>query len=258
MKTEQLLDQILPILHSVKDDEGKLQKILDFLLSEIYEEPDDIIVIPEKYKGIVYTIAENIDCGLVCYLNPETLEIEEVSSELAEDPEEFEGVTGESWDDSFKHTSWEKCITVEPPVSSDSFKIMEQFINEVEDKKLQNQLVKALSNRRPFANFKAIIENSEYRQQWFDFKQNKLEEMVWDELSFQLNNDDDEPYIEDINGFYNDDGTKIDPASVPVPGLCVICRKHQIDDWEENLLCLMNRNDQKNELNFKCGSFEKL
>jgi hypothetical protein len=29
------------------------------------------------------------------------------------------------------------------------------------------------------------------------------------------------------------------PDLVPVPGLCVICRKHRMDDWEENLLCLM-------------------
>jgi len=41
MKQDQLLNQILPILHSVKDDEEKLQRILDFLLDEIYEEPDD-------------------------------------------------------------------------------------------------------------------------------------------------------------------------------------------------------------------------
>lgn len=41
MKSNELLNQILPILHSVKDDEGKLQRILDFLLAEIYEETDD-------------------------------------------------------------------------------------------------------------------------------------------------------------------------------------------------------------------------
>lgn len=71
-------------------------------------------------------------------------------------------------------------------------------------------------------------------------------------------NDENEIYHEEINGFYNDDGTKVDIASVPVPGLCVICKSYQIEDWEENLLCLMNRNDQRNENNFKCGAFEKI
>ena len=148
MNAQQLLNGILPILHSVKEDKEKLQKILDFLLDEIYENPvEEEPERPERYRELVKSIAQSIDCGMVCFINPETLEVEETN---------------------------------------------------------RNQ------------------------------------------------------YREEINGFYNDDGTKIDPDSVPVPGLCIICRKHQIDDWDENLLCLMNRNDQRNETDFKCGAFEKI
>jgi len=68
---------------------------------------------------------------------------------------------------------------------------------------------------------------------------------------------DVEDYFEEINGFYNDDGEKINPESVPVPGLCILCKSYQSDDWEENLLCLMNRYDQRNDKDFKCGVFEK-
>lgn len=64
--------------------------------------------------------------------------------------------------------------------------------------------------------------------------------------------------FEMINGFYDDDGNKIDPNSVTIPGLCVICMQYQLDDPEENLLCLMNRYDQRNETDFTCGAFEKL
>ena len=63
--------------------------------------------------------------------------------------------------------------------------------------------------------------------------------------------------FEMINGFYDDDGNKIDPNSVSIPGLCIICKQYQLDDSEENLLCLMNRYDQRNESNFKCGAYEK-
>ena len=36
-----------------------------------------------------------------------------------------------------------------------------------------------MNNRKPFANFKNIIDNSgEFRQQWFDFKQKQLEKYV--------------------------------------------------------------------------------
>ena len=38
MNAGQLLNQILPILYTVKENEEKLQKILDFLLEDIYEE----------------------------------------------------------------------------------------------------------------------------------------------------------------------------------------------------------------------------
>lgn len=69
--------------------------------------------------------------------------------------------------------------------------------------------------------------------------------------------EDNSPYKEDINGFYDDDGNKIDLKTIPVPNLCVICRSYHIDDWDENLLCLMNRNDQRNKKEFVCGAFEK-
>lgn len=69
---------------------------------------------------------------------------------------------------------------------------------------------------------------------------------------------EDEFYFEEINGFYNDDGEKINPESVPVPGLCIICKQYQSEDWEDNLLCLMNRYDQQNDAKFICRAFEKI
>lgn len=62
--------------------------------------------------------------------------------------------------------------------------------------------------------------------------------------------------MEEINGFYDDDGNKIDPSLTPKPGLCLVCRKNDLDDPRENLLCDMNRYDQRNEEEFKCGAFE--
>ena len=84
--------------------------------------------------------------------------------------------------------------------------------------------------------------------------------MVWEELQVELENNENnnEPYCKNINGFYYDDGTKIDPKAVPVPGLCIICLKYQIDDWDENLLYMMNRNDQRDEPDFECGACEKI
>ena len=193
MNAQQLLNEILPILHSVKEDKEKLQKILNFLFEEIYEEPEENDPeIPEKYRELVHTVAENIDCGLVCFINPETLEVEEIPkgmldgfSDFSLDPE-FGDEHEDEEEQKFLHDEWETCITVEPRESSESFRIMERFVDEVNDKILKNKLINALNNRKPFANFKNIVESSDYREAWFAFKQQQLEILVWDELEYEL------------------------------------------------------------------------
>jgi len=57
-------------------------------------------------------------------------------------------------------------------------------------------------------------------------------------------------------GLFNDDGTPVDIASIPIPALCLQCRSFLEGDAEENILCLMTRNDQKDDDDFNCYSFE--
>lgn len=67
-----------------------------------------------------------------------------------------------------------------------------------------------------------------------------------------------EAFPDFMDGLFNDDGTRIEPESISLPCLCVICKMYQDDDPEENLLCLVNRFDQRNDDDFKCGMFEKI
>jgi hypothetical protein len=60
-----------------------------------------------------------------------------------------------------------------------------------------------------------------------------------------------------INGFYDDDGNKINPELVKKPGLCLLCKKNDEDDSMENILCMITRHDQRNEEEFVCGAFER-
>jgi len=60
---------------------------------------------------------------------------------------------------------------------------------------------------------------------------------------------------DEINGFYNDDGTKINPELVPKPSLCITCKKDDMGR-EEEILCILNRSDQKGEDDFICGAYE--
>ena len=58
---------------------------------------------------------------------------------------------------------------------------MEHFVDKViPNGSFQNKLINTLNRRKPFANFRYIIDDSEYLQGWYDFKQNYLEEHVYE------------------------------------------------------------------------------
>lgn len=56
--------------------------------------------------------------------------------------------------------------------------------------------------------------------------------------------------------YYDDDGNELDPTTIPRPGLCLMCEK--LDDPGEEILCNLNRLDQVDEPQFKCGAFVSL
>lgn len=189
MNAQQLLNEILPILHSVKEDRVKLEKILQFLQDEIYEEEpeENEMEVPEKYLKAVKEIAGSMDAGFISILNLDTLEVEDVPQGMLMDPEAFESATGTSFEEAdFKYPGWKNTITFEPLDSHESFDIMRKFTEKLADKKLQAKLIYALNNRKPFAHFKYQIDNSDHRQEWFDFKQRCLEIHVKELLSMEL------------------------------------------------------------------------
>ena len=187
--SKELLNEILSILYTVKEDKEKLKLIHEFMVDYILEEPQKH-EIPQKYKPLVSKIAEELLADMVCFVNGDTLEIESAPQALIKDPFEYEFTTGdtaEDWD--LKHENWENCITVEPMESFESFSIMERFTNEVDDLSFRKKLSKALQRKKPFSNFKYLIESSDYRQQWFDFLQAETEEYVYTVLYPELEQD---------------------------------------------------------------------
>jgi hypothetical protein len=61
-----------------------------------------------------------------------------------------------------------------------------------------------------------------------------------------------------IGGLFNDDGSRIDPLTVPLRELCLRCKSFLSEDWEDNILCTLNRNDQKDSDDFKCYAFDQM
>lgn len=61
-----------------------------------------------------------------------------------------------------------------------------------------------------------------------------------------------------IAGIFDDDGYAINPDSITKPSLCLTCLRNIDPDWEKDLLCNLNRNDQANEREFRCYAYEKI
>lgn len=62
---------------------------------------------------------------------------------------------------------------------------MEQFTEQLSDKKLRTELENILAHKKPFQNFKNKIDQSDFRQSWLDFKQKELEKRVKTELKIK-------------------------------------------------------------------------
>ena len=144
---------------------------------------------------LLYQIIDLLDTGEIVYLHRKTFEIlsypdpqrwsenefidliDEVKARAAAEPDQF--------------------IVIDPPEPRDSFHIMEDFIFTVDDEHLRDRLLEALESKKPFRYFRATVEDSPAREDWFDFKDARMKEwllgmlaLVWDD---EENRDAKEP-----------------------------------------------------------------
>jgi hypothetical protein len=66
--------------------------------------------------------------------------------------------------------NWQDYIEISPMQSSESFNIMERFADGLEESELKKQVFRALQKRKPFRNFKDLVEYSDHREKWFEFQ----------------------------------------------------------------------------------------
>lgn len=59
--------------------------------------------------------------------------------------------------------------------------------------------------------------------------------------------------MEEIFGYFNDDGTPLNPNLIPKPQLCFGCYKEE--DKSEEILCNLTRLDQANNEEFICYAY---
>jgi len=130
-------------------------------------------------------IADNLDCGMRCFYNHKTHEIKTLLNF-----DSWIGADTEPWEEDSKEidANWDNYIEFTGFETHESFQIMADFAESIEDRSLRDKLTSVLNRPKPFQNFKWQIDNSgEYRQQWFDFKKMRYIQSVKEQID--LNKD---------------------------------------------------------------------
>ena len=135
--------------------------------------------------------------------------------------------------------------------SREGYELMAAFTETVTSKVLREKLAVALDGKGAFRRFRNVLnQHPDELERWYAFK----DESIREEAVQWLLDHGIEP-VQVISGFFNDDGTEINADLVPKPGLCLTCRKDNAGGKEE-ILCVLNRHDQKGDEDFECGAYE--
>lgn len=125
-------------------------------------------------------IAENLDVGLRCFVHKESLK-----TIFVPDEDKYPDITLEYGDQELREIkkARNEYVEIEGMDSGESFRVMEEFVESVDDERLRDRLEQALGRPKPFSNFKVVIDRSgSYRDKWFAFKTRKLVEWVEEQL----------------------------------------------------------------------------
>jgi hypothetical protein len=147
---------------------------------------------PQQIKEI----AENLECGFRCFCNRKTGTVVTLSPSqdylLDEDYEVDEDEDNdflEEYKEELKdlRDNWMDYFEIEKPETHEAFKVMEHFVDTLNDSNpLRNQLINALNRKGPFGNFKHLIENAgAERQAWFDFRDKAMRQYVRNQIHIE-------------------------------------------------------------------------
>lgn len=135
----------------------------------------------ELTSKILNQIAQEINSGFNCCFNVKTHEIISIP--------DFDQFCDEEYVEIFQedlkkvNSKSSGFIKIEKLTSAESFRIMNNFTEQLNDQKLKKELEIILENRKPFQNFKNKIDNSDFRESWFKFKQSETEKTVKNKIS---------------------------------------------------------------------------
>jgi len=130
---------------------------------------------------ITKEVAEHLNCGNKVYIHKITKELIAIP-----DMDEMIELDLEAWDEELEmlNNNYDDYFEIEKWSSNEAFDVMLDFANNLNNNtSLQKKLFDALDSKKPFREFKYTIDNSgPYRQIWFDFKDQYLQEFVLKQL----------------------------------------------------------------------------
>ena len=110
-------------------------------------------------------IAELLECGHQCFIHKPTGKLEYYpDTDYMFDPEPWQELIDKIESD------WDNYEEIERMDSSQSFNVMRDFVDSLATHNSKMRLENAIARSKPFRNFKHEIDQSEYRQAWFNFR----------------------------------------------------------------------------------------
>jgi Uncharacterised protein family (UPF0158) len=137
----------------------------------------------EKLSVIINEIAEELECTNVCYFNPKTLELIHIPAQIV-DEGDLDGFFDREMDIIENRSA--EFICFEKLDSSDSFRIMADFVENLPKSKIESTLSNALNGSKPFRNFNNLIHESELREEWFNHRKNAVINYVKEIMEMRL------------------------------------------------------------------------
>lgn len=138
-------------------------------------------------------IAMELHIGMLTFAHKKT---GEVLSHPAPDDIMIVDDTGELYADQIKKIKENRqdYVRFERMDSREAFQVMENFAESIEDPIYKGRFVERLTMRKPFANFKQLVHDSPYRQDWFDFKAKAYRDYLKNEFEHKMKYGEEDDY----------------------------------------------------------------
>lgn len=139
-------------------------------------------------------IAEQLDCGMKCFYHLPTGEVVAYPDSLSMGGDIDEEMWGE--DIEKVEENFHEYVPFTAMESHESFRIMEDFIELIEEQTTRSKFEEIIQRRKPFQQFKYLLmDYSHLRQQWFLFKVERYKEYVKEQIdayNSRQENDEDQ------------------------------------------------------------------